>query len=73
MNLMKKKKESNWWIRISTRNPGYIYYFGSFDSYWEAKDYKLGYIEDLEKEETRIVNIEIKQCKPQKLTISLDS
>ena len=70
---MNNKKQSNWWIKISTRNPDYIYYFGDFDSYWEAKKHKLGYIRDLKEEKAKIVNIEIKQCQPQRLTISLDS
>ena len=69
---MKKEEQSNWWIRISTRNPDYIYYFGDFESYWEAKKYKIGYIEDLNEEKAKIVNIEVKQCKPQRLTIPLD-
>ena len=61
-----------WWIRISTRNPAYIYYFGDFSSYWEAKAHKDGYIEDLTKEKAELINIEVKQCKPSKLTIPLD-
>ena len=70
---MNKKEESNWWIKISTRNPSYIYYFGSFDSYLEAKKYKLGYIEDLREERAKIVDIEVKQYKPQKLIIPLET
>ncbi len=69
---MNRKNECNWWIRISTRSPDYIYYFGDFTTYWEAKQYKSGYIKDLQREKAKIVNIEIKQCYPQKLTIALN-
>lgn len=69
---MNKEIQSEWWIRISTRNPDYIYYFGGFNSYWEAKENKIGYIKDLKQEKAKIVNVEVKQCKPQKLTIPLD-
>ena len=70
---MNKKEESSWWIKISTKNPAYIYYFGDFDSYWEAKKHKIGYIEDLRKEKAKIINIEVKRCKPQTLIIPLDA
>jgi len=69
---MNRKNQTNWWIRISTRNPDYIYYFGDFSSYWEAKKHKLGYIKDLKEERAEITNIEVKQCQPSKLTIPLN-
>ena len=62
-----KVHEFGWWIEILTDNPNYIYYFGPFDSYWEAEWHKSGYIEDLEAEKARIVNVEIEKCQPRQL------
>lgn len=58
-----------WWIEILTDNPSYIYYFGVFESYWEAEWHKNGYIEDLEEEEAKIIDIQIEQCQPKQVTI----
>ena len=69
--MNKKAEESSWWIKISTRNPDYIYYFGDFENYWEAKRHIIGYMEDLKSEKAKIEDIQVKQCKPQKLTIGL--
>ena len=69
--MNKKTKEPGWWIKISTKNPDYIYYFGEFNSYWEAKRHKMGYIKDLKEEKAKIKDIQVKQCKPQKFTICL--
>ncbi len=64
-----KKQKFGWWIKILTNKPDHIYYFGAFDSYWEAESCKKGYIQDLEGEKAKIVDIEIKQCQPKQLTI----
>ena len=66
-----KQQEFGWWIEILTSNPDYIYYFGAFDSYWEAEWFKNGYIQDLEEEKAKIVNIEITECQPKQLTIPI--
>ena len=64
-----KTEKFGWWIKILTNKPDYIYYFGVFDSYWEAEWCKKGYIKDLEEEKAEIVDIEIEQCQPKQLTI----
>lgn len=59
--------EFGWWMRILTDNPNYMYYFGPFDSYWEAEWRKSGYVQDLEEEKAKVINIEIEKCQPEKL------
>lgn len=64
--------EFGWWIRISTTNPMYIYYFGVFDSYYEAVRYKNGYIQDLSREGSLIIDIQINRCQPKQLTACVE-
>lgn len=52
-----------------TENPSCLYYFGSFVSDKEAKSHLSGYIEYLEEEDAQIIAIDIKQYKPQHLTV----
>ena len=63
--------EFGWWIEILTDKPSYIYYFGDFKTYWEAEWNKSGYVQDLEEEGAKIINIQVEQCKPKQLTISI--
>ncbi len=51
----------------------YVYYFGPFDSYSEAKSFENGYVQDLKEEKAEIAYIHIKRCKPNQLTISIPS
>ena len=67
--MNREKPEFGWWITILADQPMYIYYFGAFDSYWEAESLKKEYVEDLKEEGAEIVGIQIKQCQPQELTI----
>ena len=67
--MERKKEKLGWWIIILADKPMYIYYFGVFDSYWEAKFLKEEYAEDLKKEGSEIIGIQIKQCQPKELTI----
>ena len=60
----KKTREFGWWIEILTNNPSYMYYFGAFNSYWEAEWHKSGYIEDLIEEKAEIISIDIQFCQP---------
>ncbi|MEL6438756.1 MAG: DUF1816 domain-containing protein [Cyanobacteria bacterium J06621_8] len=66
-------KESNktpYWLKITTKVPKCIYYFGPFDSPLEAKLLQGGYIEDLIAEDAQGIHIEIEQCsEPEALTI----
>ena len=67
--MSENAEEFGWWIEILTSNPDYIYYFGAFDSCWEAEQSKSIYIQDLEEEKAEIVEVEIEQCQPRELTI----
>ncbi|MDJ0633048.1 MAG: DUF1816 domain-containing protein [Xenococcaceae cyanobacterium MO_188.B29] len=65
--------EFGWWIKIVTSNPMYVYYFGVFDSYYEAVRYKNDYIQDLSREGSFIIDIQINRCQPKQLTICIES
>lgn len=62
----------SWWLKIVTRKPNCIYYFGPFDSLREAQLEKGGYIEDLRQEEAQIIEARIKFDNPMLLTIDLE-
>ena len=64
------KLELPWWVKIVTVKPECIYYFGPFDSQSEAIASQSGYMEDLTAEKATGISIEIKQDRPQLLTIS---
>ena len=67
MNI--KTRKLNWWIRIVTNKPRYIYYFGDFNNFWEAESLLKGYIKDLKEEGAEIVDIQINPFQPKQLTI----
>ena len=69
--MSKKSQKSDWWIKILTTEPSYMYYFGAFTSYSEAETSKDGYIQDLKQEGAEIVNYKIEQGKPKQLTMDL--
>ncbi len=58
-----------YWVEVVTENPGCTYYFGPFSSVKEAQQAKGGYIEDLENEGAKGIQVDIKRCKPSDLTI----
>ena len=58
-----------WWVEITTEQPRCIYYFGPFQTSVEARSAQTGYIEDLENEEAQGIQVVIKRCKPEVLTI----
>ena len=59
-----------YWLKITTKVPKCIYYFGPFDSPLEAKTLQAGYIEDIMAEEAQGIHIELEQClPPQDLTV----
>ncbi|MCC0177253.1 DUF1816 domain-containing protein [Waterburya agarophytonicola K14] len=67
---LRKKDQVPYWLRISTKVPQCIYYFGPFDSPLEAKGSQAGYIEDLMEEEALGIHVELEQCwQPPELTI----
>jgi hypothetical protein len=61
-----------WWIEIITKKPRCIYYFGPFPSSDKAQSSLGGYLEDLEQEKTQVINVDIMQGQPRKLTIFED-
>ena len=63
-------QQKSYWLKISTKVPQCIYYFGPFDSPWEAKTLQGSYIEDLMEEQAQGIHIELEQCQqPEILTI----
>lgn len=58
-----------WWVEVTTELPRCTYYFGPFDSVDEANASKKGYIEDLEQEGAQGIKVEVKRCKPNRLTV----
>ena len=69
--LQNEVTKLNWWIKIVTANPNYIYYFGDFASFAEAEEKQANFIEDLKNEGAKIISVEIKKCQPRQLTIEL--
>jgi hypothetical protein len=61
-----------WWVEVRTEVPRCTYYFGPFVSFGEAASTKGGYIEDLEQEAAQGIQVVIKRCKPQKLTVDYE-
>ncbi|WP_041933992.1 DUF1816 domain-containing protein [Gloeothece verrucosa] len=61
-----------WWVKILTKNPVCIYYFGPFDTVTEAQVSQLDYSKDLQDEGALLVTIKIEKCQPKKLTICHD-
>ena len=71
--LSLKKEPIPYWLEITTKVPKCVYYFGPFDSPWEAKSLQAGYIEDLIEEQAQGIHIELKQCQqPVELTVCED-
>jgi hypothetical protein len=65
-----KNEQKPYWLKISTKIPKCTYYFGPFDSPWEAKALQPGYIEDLMEEEAQGIHVELEQCdQPDVLTL----
>lgn len=59
----------SWWAEISTDSPHCIYYFGPFQNMKEAETAYPGYIKDIESELAEGIEVKIKRCKPQLLTV----
>jgi len=62
-----------WWVEVTTESPRCTYYFGPFASSKEANDSKQGYVDDLAQEGAQGIKVELKRCKPSRLTISEDT
>lgn len=58
-----------YWLKISTKVPSCIYYFGPFDNSLQAKASQSGYIEDLMAEKAVGIHVELEQrLQPEELT-----
>ncbi len=66
-------QEFGWWIKILANKPMYIYYFGPFNSYYEAQWHQNSYIQDLNEEGSQIIDIQINPYQPKQLTISIEA
>lgn len=62
-----------WWVEIGTDTPRCTYYFGPFISGDDAESAKSGYVEDLEREGAQGIQVEVKRCKPETLTVDEDA
>ncbi|GBF80382.1 DUF1816 domain-containing protein [Aphanothece sacrum] len=58
-----------YWVEIITDNPKCTYYFGPFVSKEEAQTSYGGYVEDLYGEGAKDIKVQVKRCKPHKLTL----
>lgn len=67
---LRTKKPVPYWLKITTKVPKCVYYFGPFDSPLEAKALQAGYIEDLMAEKAVGIHIELEhRSDPSELTI----
>jgi len=76
LNIMKKffagfhqGVSTAWWSEITTTKPHCVYYFGPFQTSFEAKAAYSGYVEDLDSEGAQGIVVVIKRCQPEELTI----
>ncbi|MFB2876876.1 MULTISPECIES: DUF1816 domain-containing protein [Floridanema] len=69
VQLELSNEDMPWWVEITTAKPFCVYYFGSFQHFVEAKKASLGYVEDLESENSQVLEVLIKRCQPDVLTI----
>jgi Domain of unknown function (DUF1816) len=58
-----------WWIEISTDLPNITYYFGPFITSTAAESSVPGYIQDLQAEAAQGIRVQLKRCRPTRLTI----
>jgi hypothetical protein len=75
LNVLGVKEQKNlpYWLKITTKVPKCVYYFGPFDSPLEAKALQAGYIEDLLAENAQGIHLELEQCsQPTDLTVCED-
>ncbi|MEM7761807.1 MAG: DUF1816 domain-containing protein [Cyanobacteria bacterium P01_A01_bin.40] len=70
---VKEPQKLPYWLKITTKVPKCVYYFGPFDSPLEAKALQAGFIEDLIEEEAQGIHLELEQCsQPEALTVCED-
>ncbi|MEM7595473.1 MAG: DUF1816 domain-containing protein [Cyanobacteria bacterium P01_A01_bin.83] len=70
---IKEQKSLPYWLKVTTKVPQCVYYFGPFDSLSEAKALQAGFIEDLMEEDAQGIHLELEQCsEPDALTVCED-
>ena len=62
--------DRSWWIKITTKQPDCLYYFGSFATRTEAEDSCFDYVEDIAAEKAFGITVEIVYItQPEVLTV----
>lgn len=65
----KKQLSKAWWVRITTENPEYTYYFGPFENRTLASSKLSGFVQDLEEEHAYVSSHSIEWCDPPQPTL----
>ncbi|BDT15969.1 hypothetical protein N39L_56920 [Limnospira platensis NIES-39] len=60
------------WVEIMTEMPRCTYYFGPFLTENEAEEAEPGYIEDIQGEGATGLQVAVKRCQPDILTVAAD-
>ena len=66
--MKKEIQKYTWWIKLTINKDCNIYYFGDFESYEEAEQIKNIYIQNLDKEKAKKVNILIELNEPKMIS-----
>lgn len=64
-----EQRFNSWWVRITTQNPEFTYFFGPFESREIARRKLSGFVEDLQSENAYIVDSDVKWCDPPQPTV----
>lgn len=73
MRLFPFKSRASWWVKIQTKVPKCVYYFGPFTDANEARSHQGGYIEDLVQEGAKGINVVAHRGEPKVLTITSEN
>jgi hypothetical protein len=68
--FLRFRKLGNWWVKVSTKQPDFTYFFGPFESSTEAASHQDGYIQDLQEEGVTEIQVCLQKGKPKKLTLA---
>ncbi|MGD1941459.1 MAG: DUF1816 domain-containing protein [Leptolyngbyaceae cyanobacterium] len=64
------KLHAPWWVKVQTKVPQCVYFFGPFTSSQEAHHHKNGYIEDLTQEGGQGIRVAVRRGHPKVLTLA---
>ncbi len=65
------RQKRSWWLKIETRSPPVVYYFGPYNSWREALSERGGFIEDLRGEGALGFEEALSLANPERLTLEL--